>query len=105
MWATLLQYNTLAVLVGHTHAASVYSFNGTTQSNSFDTSSLPGYISIINAPATQKEDGHYNPLPSEFMVLEATLPDATSGEGTFRVVQRVGSSWGSVQGKKPFKCF
>ena len=106
MWNTLLSYNTLAVLVGHTHSAGVYSFNGTTQSGSFDTAALPlGYISVINSPATQKEDGDFNPLPSQFMALEATLKDATSGVGTFRVGQRVGSTWGSVQGSKSFKCF
>ena len=105
MWNTLLSYNTLAILVGHTHSAGVYSFNGTAQSGSFDTAALPGYISVINAPATQKEDGEFNALPSQFMALEASLQDATSGEGTFRVVQRVGSSWGSVQGTKNFKCF
>jgi hypothetical protein len=105
MWSTLNKYNTLAVLVGHTHSAGVYSFNGTAQANAFDSTTLPaGFISVINAPATQKEDGKLNALPSEFMVLEATLPDA-SGKGTFRVAQRVGSTWGTVQGSKPFTCF
>jgi hypothetical protein len=106
MWQTLSKYNTLAVLVGHTHSAGVYSFNGTDQANEFDPSKLPaGFISVINAPSTQKEDGELNPLPSEFMAMEASLPDATSGEGTFRVAQRVGSSWGPVSGTKAFKCF
>ncbi len=100
MWATLLKYKTLAVLVGHTHGASVYSFNGTVQ-GAFG-SSAAGFIDVINAPATQKEDGPHNPLPSEFMALEASV-DA-SGAGTFRVAQRVGSTWGSVVGKKAFSC-
>ena len=105
MWATLNKYNTLAVLVGHTHSAGVYSFNGTTQNAAFDTGALPpGYISVINAPATQKEDGVHNPLPSEFMALEASLPNA-NGVGVFRVAQRVGSAWGNVLATKPFQCF
>lgn len=103
--ATLQKYNTLAVLVGHTHSAAVYSYNGTHQgvwgSNS------TGYLDIINAPATQKEDGKENPLPSEFMVLEAAL-DSSGVSGTFRVAQRLswpaGSSWGSVLGQKSFTC-
>jgi hypothetical protein len=103
MWQTLSKYNTLAVLVGHTHSAGVYSFNGTDQSNEFDPSKLPaGFISVINSPATQKEDSKLNALPSEFMAMEATI-DAT-GSGTFRVAQRVGSAWGPVQGSKAFKC-
>ena len=52
--------------------------------------------------AAQKEDGQHNPLPSEFMALEASV-DA-SGAGSFRVAQRVGSTWGTVQGKKGFSC-
>jgi len=105
-WDILTKYNTLAVLVGHTHGASVYAFNGTAQSNEFDASKLPaGFISVINAPATQKEDGPHNPLPSEFMALDATVDDEATGAGTFRVAQRVGSAWGSVQGTKGFKCY
>jgi len=104
MWQTLNKYNTLAVLVGHTHSAGVYAFNGTTQLNAFDTAKRPaGYISVINAPATQKEDGKLNALPSEFMALEASIE--ADGTGTFRVAQRVGSGWGPVQGTKSFKCF
>jgi hypothetical protein len=103
MWSILSAYKTLAVLVGHTHGASVYSFNGTADVGQFDpTNEAPGFVSVINAPATQKEDGDHNPLPSEFMVLEAALDAA--GAGTFRVAQRVGSAWGSVQGTKAFTC-
>ena len=103
MWGVLASYKTLAVLVGHTHGAAIYSFNGTADVGSFDTSKEPpGFVSVINAPATQKEDGDHNPLPSEFMALEAAI-DAT-GAGTFRVAQRVGSAWGSVQGQKAFTC-
>lgn len=106
MWATLSKYNTLAALVGHTHSAGTYSYNGTTQANEFDVSKLPaGYISVINAPATQKEDGKLNALPSEFMALEASLDASGSGAGVFRVAQRVGSAWGPVMGSKAFKCF
>ena len=50
MWTTLLKYKTLAVLVGHTHGASVYSFNGTAQ-GAFG-SSAAGFIDVINAPAS-----------------------------------------------------
>ena len=57
----------------------------------------------MNAPATQKEDGEHNPLPSEFMVLEASLP-AGSSTGTLRIAQRVGAGWGKVQGSKTFQC-
>ena len=39
------------------------------------------------------------------MAMEASLPDAASGEGTFRVAQRQGSAWGPVSGTKAFKCF
>jgi hypothetical protein len=100
MWATLSQYKTLAVLVGHTHGASVYSFNGTAQGAWGREGE--GFIDVINAPATQKEDGQHNPLPSEFMALEAAVDG--EGKGKFRVAQRVGSAWGSVQGQKPFQC-
>lgn len=101
MWATLSKYNTLAVLVGHTHSAGVYSFNGTNQGAW--ASDAPGFIDVINAPATQKEDGKLNPLPSEFMAMEAAL-EAGSSKGTFRVAQRVGSEWGKVMGQKAFTC-
>jgi hypothetical protein len=100
MWTTLLKYRTLAVLVGHTHGASVYSFNGTAQGAFGSTS--PGYIDVINAPATQKEDGSHDPLPSEFMAMEVAIDE--SGAASFRVAQRVGSTWGTVQGKKSFQC-
>ena len=53
MWQTLSKYNTLAVLVGHTHSAGVYAFNGTDQANEFDPSKLPaGFISVISQSPT-----------------------------------------------------
>lgn len=103
---TLLQYNTLAILVGHTHSAELYAFNGTTQGEW--NSNKPGFINVINAPATQKEDGQKNPLPSEFMVIEAgfaSAEDEAAGNGILRVAQRVGSSWGNVIGTAPFQCY
>ena len=59
-----------------------------------------GFIDVINAPATQKEDGPHNPLPSEFTVLEAKM--LGGGMGSFRVAQRVGSGWGTVLSMKNF---
>ena len=59
---------------------------------------------MINAPATQKDDGKGNPLPSEFMVLEVAMDSDTATTGTLRVAQRVGSSWGAVQGIRKFQC-
>lgn len=111
MFATLNKYNTLVVLVGHTHGAGVYSYNGTHQGAWEE--STPGYIAVVNAPATQKEDGQHNPLPSEFMVLDASLTSSSSGGsdggqqqqgGVLRVAQRVGSAWGSVLGNRTFTC-
>jgi hypothetical protein len=102
LWATLLQYNTLAVLVGHTHTAQVYASNGTHEAAWG--SAAPGFIDVINAPATQKEDGKHNALLSEFMVLEAALQNEDTGAGTFRVAQRVGHGWGSVLAQKTFTC-
>lgn len=65
-----------------------------------------GYIPVVNAPATQKEDGNHTAQPSEFMVLEADMEgDGSTGRGTLRVAQRVGAGWGSVQGSRPFQCF
>ena len=98
--ATLKQYSTLLVHVGHTHAAGLYSFNGTTDAG---WNAGPGFINIMNAPATQKEDGPHNPLPSEFMVLEASLA-ADAHTGTLRIAQRVGQAWGDVQGSTTFTC-
>jgi len=80
--------------------ASVYSFNGT-EGGAFG-STAPGFIDVVNAPATQKEDGKHNPLPSEFMVVEAGK--GAGGVYTFRVAQRVGSTWGTVLGMKNFTC-
>ena len=103
MFATLARYRTLAVLVGHTHSAGVYAFNGTHQSDDFDAQDS-GYIGVVNAPATQKEDGEHAALPSEFMALEASVDDAT-GKGTLRVAQRVGHGWGKVMGTRAFQCY
>jgi hypothetical protein len=100
LFATLNKYKALAVLVGHTHGASVYSFNGTHGGAWGERGA--GFIDVINAPATQKEDGKHNTLPSEFMVLEASM--GAGGVGSFRVAQRVGSGWGTVMGMKNFTC-
>jgi hypothetical protein len=86
-------------LVGHTHAANTYSYNGTEQ-GAFGFGK--GFVDVVNAPATQKEDGQFNPLPGEFMALEVSV-DAT-GAGTFRVAQRVGHAWGTVLAKKQVQC-
>ncbi len=105
LWSILGQHNTLLVLVGHTHTAGVYSFNGTNQGEW--AAGKPGFIDVVNAPATQKEDGKHNALPSEFMVLEAGFAseeDARAGAGMLRVAQRVGSGWGAVVGTKQFTC-
>ena len=100
MFATLHKYSTLAAFVGHTHAAALYSHNGTAESGDFN-DPRPGFISVVNAPATQKEDGQHNPLPSEFMAVEVSV-NATTGAGRFRVAQRVGQAWGDVLGEKSF---
>ena len=102
MFATLLKYNPLLALVGHTHSAEMYSFNGTKQAAWGSNAS--GFVDVVNAPATQKEDGHHNALPSEFMALELALDAGSATEGTLRVAQRVGSAWGSVLGSKRFSC-
>ncbi len=102
MWATLLQYNTVLALVGHTHTAETYSFNGTKQG--VWGSNATGFLDVVNAPATQKEDGKHNALPSEFMAIELALDAGSATEGTLRVAQRVGHGWGSVQGSKRFSC-
>jgi hypothetical protein len=101
LWTTLLRYNTLAVLVGHTHTAELYSFNGTVQGAW--AGNRAGFIDVINAPATQKEDAEHNPLPSEFMLLDAEIAEGERN-GTLRVAQRVGHSWGEVIGSKSFTC-
>ncbi len=61
LWATLNKYKTLAVLVGHTHGASTYSFNGTHEGSWGEKAS--GFIDVINAPATQRRPGLTNPCP------------------------------------------
>ena len=98
--AALAPYKTLVVHVGHTHAAGLYSFNGTSDGAWNDP--RPGFINVMNAPATQKEAGDHTALPSEFMALEATVDAA--GAGTLRIAQRVGSGWGNVQGSTTFSC-
>ena len=100
--ATLNKYNPLLVLVGHTHSAEMYSYNGTAQGQWAQ--GRVGFVDVVNAPATQKEDGKGNPLPSEFMALEAAMDSPTASTGTLRVAQRVGSAWGSILGKKTFDC-
>jgi hypothetical protein len=101
MFAVLHKYNTLAAFVGHTHSADLYSHNGTAQGEFNDP--RPGFITVVNAPATQKEDGQRNPLPSEFLAVEVSV-NATTGAGVFRVAQRVGQAWGKVLGSRPFVC-
>ena len=100
MVSALLKYHTLAMFVGHTHAADLYSFNGTAEGAFND--ARAGFIPVVNAPATQKEDGDFNALPSEFLVADVTV-DA-SGAGRFRIGQRVGTAWGSVLGELNFTC-
>ena len=102
MWTTLLQYNTVLALVGHTHTAEMYSFDGTKQGPW--AANTTGFIDVVNAPATQKEDGHHNALPSEFMAIDVALDAGSSTEGTLRVAQRVGHGWGTVLGSKRFVC-
>jgi len=98
--ATLRPYRTLLIHVGHTHAAGLYSFNGT-HDGAWNAGA--SFLNVMNAPATQKEDGAHNPLPSEFMAAEASLA-ADAHTGTLRIAQRVGSGWGSVQGSTTFQC-
>ena len=102
MWAVLGGYRTLVALVGHTHTAEMYSFNGSAQAAW--AAGAPGFIDVVNAPATQKEDGKRNALPSEFMTLEVALDAGSESAGTLRVAQRVGSAWGKVLGSKRFEC-
>ncbi len=106
LMSTLLKYQPLAVLVGHTHSAGIYTYNGTHQGE-WPAQAGSGFINIINAPATQKEDGQHNALPSEFMVIDAGFDSdeaAAAGTGTLRVAQRVGSGWGTVLGTANFTC-
>jgi len=98
--ATLARYRTLLIHVGHTHGAALYSFNGTDEGV---WGQGGGFINVMTAPATQKEAGDHAPLPSEFMVLEASLADGAAN-GTLRVAQRVGAGWGDVMGEVPFVC-
>jgi hypothetical protein len=102
MFATLVQYNSVLALVGHTHSAEIYSFNGTKQGPW--ASNATGFVDVVNAPATQKEDGKHNALPSEFMAIEVALDAGSESAGTLRVAQRVGSAWGEVLGSKRFAC-
>jgi hypothetical protein len=84
----------------------IYSFSGTKQGKWV--SNETGYIDVVNAPATQKEDGKKNALPSEFMVIETALDGGTGFKGgvtgTLRVAQRVGHEWGNILGSKRFEC-
>lgn len=99
--ALVSAHNPLLVLVGHTHSAEMYSYNGTAQGKWGEGGA---FVDVVNAPATQKEDGKGNPLPSEFMVLEAAMDSPTATTGKLRVAQRVGSTWGTVLGEKNFQC-
>lgn len=101
LMSTISKYNPLVALVGHTHTAEVYSYNGTTQST---WGKGAGFVDVVNAPATQKEDGKGNPLPSEFMVIEAAMDSPSANTGKLRVAQRVGSGWGTVLAVKNFTC-
>jgi hypothetical protein len=100
--ATLNKYNPLVALVGHTHSAELYAYNGSAQAPWG--SGGAGFVDVVNAPATQKEDGHGNALPSEFMVLEVAMDGPAATTGRLRVAQRVGSAWGAVLGEKNFTC-
>lgn len=100
LYDTLIQYNTVGIWVGHTHAAAVYQWNGT------DTigPKLPGGLDVYNIPSTQKEDDYGNAMPSEFMVAEMSI-EGSSGQGTLKVGQRVGfGGWGQVMAMKNFAC-
>ena len=101
LMGVLSKHNPLVVLVGHTHTAETYSYNGTAQG---PWGAGGAFIDVVNAPATQKEDGKGNPLPSEFIVMEAAMDSPTAATGTLRVAQRVGSAWGPILAKKRFTC-
>jgi hypothetical protein len=103
LYATLSRYNTVAVIVGHTHSAATYRWNGT--SNEVPPGA-PG-IDVVNVPAAQK-GGAEGAAPSEYMVAElAVLPGGAPRTARFRVAQRIvgeggwgPSSWGPVAALK-----
>jgi hypothetical protein len=103
-YATLRKYNVVALFVGHTHAASVYGWNG---SATFPLGSAPG-LPVFNTPSTQKEAGPCNPTPcspapSEYLVVEMTVADGAQ-TGALRMVQRVGEGWGETRAQLNFSC-
>lgn len=100
LWATLLKYNVVGLLCGHTHSAAIYAFNGTDMLP-FE-SNDPAAIAVYNIPSTQKEDDNGFPAPSEFMAFELSV-DANA-DATFRAAQRVAWGWGGVSAVKKFKC-
>jgi len=96
-YATLEKYNVVALLVGHTHAASTYAWNGTATG---PLGRVPGGIPVFNTPSTQKEAGPCNPTPcspapSEFLAIEVDIADGAHS-GTLRMAQRVGEGWGDA---------
>ena len=85
-------YQTLLVHVRHTYSAGLYSFSGTADGG---WGAGGAFVDVMNAPATQKEDGVLNPLPSEFMVIQASLPEGGGlrwrGHGPRRAARRRGA--------------
>jgi hypothetical protein len=96
---TLNRYNTLGVIVGHTHAAAIYGWNGTA---TFDTGTQPG-IDVYNVPATQK-GGTAGAEPSEYMLAEISILDAASKLAHFRLAHRQVPQWGPYMATKNFTC-
>ena len=102
LYNTLKQYNTQAILVGHTHVANLYAINVTENATEMLPFATPGSIDVINIPSTQKEDADGFPAPSEFMAFEIAGDGA--GAATLRVGQRVAYAWGPLGAKKSFSC-
>lgn len=99
LFATLSRYNAAGVLCGHTHAASIYAWDG----NSTLPFNTPGAIDVFNIPSTQKEDAAGGPAPPEYMLFEL-VADAAGGGATLRVGQRVAGAWGDVVATKRVRC-
>ena len=58
--ATLSKYNPLLVLVGHTHSAEVYSYNGTSQAA---WGKGGGFVDVVNAPPLRRRTGRATRCP------------------------------------------
>ena len=102
LYNTLKQYNTQAILVGHTHVANIYAINVTENATTMLPFATTGAIDVINIPSTQKEDADGYPAPSEFMAFEIAGDGA--GAATLRVGQRIAYTWGAIGAKKSFSC-